>query len=313
MSTFDSFAAPHMPPNAIGDIVNAITQGTGSGRPRPAGSDARPPERTRPSLPTHSAPRLAQALKALDLPGKRSGTAITALRRERVRSRQDMTGEQLDRVFPAGRRYHGRDTTTPPAARLRARLDARLQAQYVAEIRRRGGETIIEGRYDPFPLEITDRVRVRANDRDRTKRMAVLHADGWRQYSRRFGAQRARLSYLCGWDDNGVWAVRVAGTITTVREALDAITPAAVKQALDKGKRVLRQGDVYAIETTKAHDGLGVDELGDAHVWNAETRTLEHRPADGRTHQPLPVPFPARFVRQRAYEMGRTSARGDAD
>lgn len=174
----------------------------------------------------------------------------------------------------------------------------------VAEIERRGGETAIIGRNGrpSAHLQIVD-------ERDG---LMLLTAHGWRQYSRAFGARWSSLAYLAGVDDNGPWAVRIPATLTTVAEALAWLEPPEVTRARRDGRRVRRQGDVYAVETTRQHDGRGADQL-DTHRWNAETRYLIHRPADGRKHRPLRVPYPARFIRQRAYGMGRGAGRGAAD
>lgn len=249
------------------------------------------------TLPTWNAEALAIALREQHLPGQRSKTAITRLRRER----------------------QNRNLTVRPPA-LQERLNARLAAIYSTEIARRGGETSIEhgakaSALKEEPLKVADR----------KDGLALLHCDSWRYYSRRFGSRHATLSYLCGKDDSGTWAVRVPGTITTVAEALRWITPADVRKAGWNGKRVRRQGDIYAIETTKAHDTpsgwVGDDRRYDqkaaewvtSHYWNAQTRTLVHRPQDGRKHRPLRIPYPVRFAQQNVYGMGRGAGRGYGD
>ncbi|MEU5958152.1 hypothetical protein [Streptomyces sp. NPDC047525] len=223
---------------------------------------------------------LATHLAEHQMPGQRSKTAITLLRRERARRNAPMS--------------------TPPPLRERAR--ERLLKRIDQEIEHRGGETLIEGNFGNTYLEISDR-------RDR---LVLAHAEGWRAYGKQ-SARRSRLSYLWGPDDtgSGPWAVRVPGTVTTVADALEWLTPTEVKKARDKGLRVRRQGDVYAVETTPAHDGKGV--LPDSHDWRPKTRHLVHQPEDGRRHRPLRLPWPVRFVAQTAYEMGRTNTRGDAD
>ncbi|MGC4950998.1 hypothetical protein ACLQ2N_33005 [Streptomyces sp. DT224] len=226
---------------------------------------------------------LAAHLAEHGMPGQRSKTAITRLRRDRERR-----------------------TLSPPKPQpLAARLRARQLAAATQEIRRRGGETAITGRTSLARLKITDR-------RDG---LVLVHAEGWRHYSSRVPARYARLSYLWGPDDagSGPWAVRVAGTITSVADALDWLTPADVKKGLEKGLRVRRQGDVYAIETTPKRDGDGAALLPESHEWRPSTRYLVHRPEDGRRHRPLRLPWPVRFVQQTAYGMGRTNSRSDAD
>ncbi|MGW2219616.1 hypothetical protein ACWCSD_31910 [Nonomuraea sp. NPDC001684] len=226
------------------------------------------------SLPLWDAARLATALREHNLPGQRSKTAITRLRRERNRHR------------PAA---------VPPPTVVE-RLHAHLIGRYTAEIRRRGGETEIPGdRSDTF-LRVADR----------HDGLVLLHAEGWRYYSRRHGFHRASLSYVCGREDGQLWAVRVPGTITTVAEALDWITPKAVKDARAAGRQVWRQGDVYAVQTSKQYDGRG--DLPDNHVWDKDARTLTHP-----EHGTLLLPGPVRFVPQNAYMMGRGGSRAYAD
>lgn len=226
---------------------------------------------------------LAAALRERNLPGRRSQTAITKLRRSRA----------------------ARKAEPPRQPPLAERLTQRLLEDAVAEIRRRGGEVAISSKDWDKPLAIVDRV-----PRDR---MMLLHVDGWRYYGRRHPYRRAQLSYLVGHDDAGRWAVRVPGTITTVAAALHWITPQQVHEALAAGRRVLRQGDVYAIETTGRFDGAGAETLPAAHRWNPKTRYLVHHPEDGRKHRPLRAVFPVRFVVQRVYEMGRSGGRANGD
>ena len=227
------------------------------------------------SLPVYSPAALATALREQGLPGQRSKTAITRLRRQR----------QRQRAVPDLR----------PSDPL-ARIKARMTAPYVAEIQRRGGETGIDGENRTTPLRITDR----------NQGLTLLYAHGWRWYGRQAKPRLASLSYLCGREDGQVWAVRVPGTIETVRGALAWLTPAAVTQAQNAGRRVERQGDVYAIETTRAHDGAGA--LPDRHAWDASRRVLSHP-----QHRDLHLPYPVRFVPQNAYGMGRGAGRAYGD
>ncbi|MFD8415493.1 hypothetical protein ACFV2Q_27650 [Streptomyces sp. NPDC059650] len=230
-----------------------------------------------------SARDLARYLRENDLPGYRSERAIRELRASRAANR------------PASPVFRGSEQ----------RLKTTIERQMRAEIRRRGGETAIEGSYETALVELVDRTF--------PERLYLLHAEGWRQYSKAYGARRASLSYLCGRDDSGTFAVRVQGTVTTVAGALAWLEPSEVTRAKAAGKRVRRQGDVYAVETSRAHDGKGVQDLPAAHEWRPQTRTLVHRPQDGRKHRPLRVTFPARFVVQRAYQMGRSGAFTNAD
>lgn len=225
-------------------------------------------------LPVYNPASLAEELKAQGLPGQRSKTAITRLRRERG---------------------HRKEVT--PTSTLEQRLNSRLTAVYAEEISRRGGETRIRTDRDRYlGLSVTSRA----------DGLTLLHASGWRWYPGSAKSRRASLSYLCGREDGQTWAVRVPGTVTTVRGAIEFITPAEVGKARSAGKRVARQGDVYAIETTRAHDGKG--ELPDSHVWDGEARILAH-PEHGTLH----LPYPVRFVPQNAYGMGRGAGRAYGD
>ncbi|MFD3422464.1 hypothetical protein [Streptomyces decoyicus] len=240
---------------------------------------------TRSALPAgivHAPAALAAHLSAHGLPGQRSATAITLLRRRRAR----------------------RNQPSPEPAPLAERAGARRHAAVMREIRRRGGETAIEGRYGTVHLALVDR----------SGGMVLAHTEGWRAYGKS-PARRMSLSYLWGPDDagSGPWAVRVPGTVTTVDGALEWLTPAEVTRALARGRRVRRQGDVYAVETTRAHDGTGAGWLPPSHEWRPGTRFLVHRPDDGRRHRPVRLPWPVRFVQQTAYEMGRTGSRANAD
>lgn len=220
---------------------------------------------------------------------------LTGVRAATGRRRLERTTAQAQALRRERKARHG--WTDPLAEPASSAIPRRIAALYREEIERRGGEVTIEQRDSDVEVTI----------RDSRGGLHLLHAEGWRQYSRSYGARPATLSYLCGTDDSGRWAVRVPGTIRTVASALGWIEPAAVQQARLRGRRVLRQGDVYAIETSRAHDGGGED-LPDSHRWDDETRTLHH---DG--HAPMHVPFPARFFRQRALEMGRSGRYGMAD
>lgn len=203
---------------------------------------------------------IARAQREHGLPGRRSGAAIYALRKAREANR------------PA-----------PAARSLRERFHDKLVEIYSSEINRRGGETSIDG----VALTVVDRAHG----------LNLLHADGSRRYtlSRAYFVQ---LSYLCGAEAGQRWAVRVPGTITTVADALVWMTPAAVKTAVQQGRKVARQGDVFIVETTSRYDGRG--ELPERHVWDAAARVLRHP-----EHPELRFPYPVRFVAQRALGMGR--------
>ncbi len=220
---------------------------------------------------------LVQALDAAGIP-HRSRTAIVRIRRERAK------------LLPQKK-----------VLDLNSRYQVAQTQRWVNEIQRRGGET-----------EITsDKSSVQLHIAEKANGFVLMKAEGWRYYSRRFGSRHVALAYLCGSDDAGDWAVRVPGTVGSIREALDWITPAAVKEAKAAGKRVLRQGDVYAVETTSRFDGSG--ELPQNHEWRASTRYLVHVGDNRGHHKPIKISYPVKFVTQHAYEMGRSGRTGYAD
>lgn len=182
---------------------------------------------------------------------------------------------------------------------LRQRADSWLAERYSEVIQDRGGETTIE--------QVGDSVYLRVMAR--TDGLTLLGCDGWRQYSRQYGARRCSLRYLCGRDDNGRWAVRVPGTCDTVRAALAFVEPAAVQRARIDGRRILRQGDVYLVEQrTDNMDALA----GTRHRWDAATRTLHHDDPLA-PHAGLHVPFRARAHVQSVLRMGRANGRRRGD
>lgn len=68
---------------------------------------------------------------------------------------------------------------------------------------------------------------------------------------------KVQVAYLCGRDDGQDWAVRVPYTKTTIKDALEWLTPTAVKKAMAQGKEVRRQGDMYFIPLSLPHNDLG--------------------------------------------------------
>lgn len=178
-------------------------------------------------------------------------------------------------------------TTTAPSTKAVKTLrptawkNERILDTFIPEIQRRGGETVIWDRDRGNHLEIEDR----------HKRMILLRAEGWRQYSRAFGARPATLAYLVGIDDNGQWAARVRGTCETVKDAVAALTPAAVK-----GREHLRQGDVYLV---RMNGGAGTPDgvTNETHIWDAASRTLTHVPERGEAHRPVTAPIEWKAVK----------------
>lgn len=226
--------------------------------------------------------RAAFAARAQRLPGSRTHKAINELRAARRAARH----------------------VPEVVASLPDRLEARILATYVPEIIERGGETFIADKTRDAALRVIER-----NGRG----LYLLGADGWRYYSRQTPSRYVSLRYLVGRDDNGPFAVRVPSTVGTIAGAIAALTPAAVTNATEAGKRVRRQGDIYAIETTRAHDAKAgwVDEAR-THWFDADTRYLTHRPETGRRHRPVKLAYPVRFIGQRPYAMGRGGRPGSS-
>lgn len=236
--------------------------------------------------------------------GISSVTAARQSARDRVRRALGRVprgaGPLIDDLAMRAQQQHN---AQPSGARaLQRRVDARICARYTAEVERRGGEVAIDTGRGQTPLRLIDR---------NSRGYVLLGCDDWRYYSRRAGSHQASLRYLCGTDDAGLWAVRVAGTIQSIDAAREWLQPATVRRAIERGRRVRRQGDVYAVETTRQYDESG--DLPQSHVWDPETRTLSHHPGDGDRHTDLVVDHPVRFVPQRSYGMGRGGAQGCGD
>jgi hypothetical protein len=176
--------------------------------------------------------------------------------------------------------------------------------RFIGEIQKRGGETEILGKKNRVNASLS----LKETSEKRGK-LTLLTAHGWRFYSNRFGSRLASLAYLCGIDDNGPWAVRIPGTIVSIKDAIDWVEPNAVKKARSKNQKILRQGDVYVIQSRK--DLAQITDLPPNHQWNPETRILSH--LGKKSHKPLHVPFPCKFVEQKVYRMGRSGRRDNAD
>lgn len=143
-------------------------------------------------------------------------------------------------------------TTSPRTPRgLTSAGEDRLLRLYTAEVSRRGGETSIaadkRGRGPSLRM-----AEYRQRDR-----LVLLSVSGWRYYSRREPSRHVTIAYLCGRDDNGPWATRVPGTCTSVAQALAWLEPAEVHAAREVGRRVLRQGNVYAVQASRDCGDIG--------------------------------------------------------
>ncbi len=176
---------------------------------------------------------------------------------------------------------------------MRARDDQRILARLETEAYRRQVYAIITDKRRPAqPFTVADRADVDGHT------IFLITTRGWQYYSSRVPARYRVMAWLYGTDDAGPWARRVPATATSVHAAIAAITPAVVREARRSGRRVLRQGDVYAVETSARYDGAGIPDLPTSHVWNPATRYLTHRPDDGGKHRPTHVNWPCRFVLQ---------------
>lgn len=183
----------------------------------------------------------------------------------------------------------------PKPLTLAQRLAAFVAARYTAEIARRGGETVIAEESREIGLSLLSRAHG----------YVLLGCDGWRYYGSRSKPRKASLRYLCGRDDNGRWAVRVPGTVDSIRDALAALEPADVVRARSKGLGVLRQGDIYAVEAK--HAGVSGDDLrGTRHRYDEARRVLIHEADDAHGALAIPAGWRGvRFVRQHGLGMGR--------
>lgn len=270
------------------------------------------------ALGAASARERLEAILEIPTYGRRGGPA---LRRRQTRIRNALTRMKHDRLVREQRGPNSPRKTTREDyhRRSRASREHARQARIAAEQRRerqrrdrqvlelfrrviadRGGETDIVGQYGTADLDVQD------IDPERT--MCLLHAEGWRQYSRAFGARWASLTYLCGIDDSGPWAVRVPGSMGSVREAEDWLEPAEVQRARQAGRTVLRQGDVYVIQMQRDRAAASAATLPEHHRWDESTRTLHHG-----EHAPLKVAWAAKLVPQSALAMGRSGRRACGD
>lgn len=173
-------------------------------------------------------------------------------------------------------------------------------ALFLKEIANRGGEISINcGSKNCSASQVETKV-LNCIDAQRDphglKQLYLFHVEGWRYYNKNYGNRFVSLSYLCGVDDNGTWAVRVPGTKKTVESALEWCVPSPVQRAYRRKQKVLRQGDVYAVERLKDN----IYNLPKTHQWESKTRTLTHE-----QHTTLHVPFKTQFFIQYRLETSR--------
>jgi len=164
---------------------------------------------------------------------------------------------------------------------LIARRDARLLAEGAAEANRR---RLWTPTCSPNEASLWDY--------DPQAGIWLMGVEKKYHYSNRFGDWWVRAAWLCGRDEGRTWAVRVPGTMASVAEALDWLTPAEVKRAQAEGRQVIRQGDVYFIQKKRRPDNLRALR-GTRHSFDPETRVVTHP-----EHRPVHLPWPAKAIRQ---------------
>lgn len=125
---------------------------------------------------------------------------------------------------------------------------------------------------------------------EQRKNKFLYNYSGWANYSRSAHWYIDR-TYFCGWDGESGWfQIQVPAAIKKIKEAEEWLKPAEVRKA----KNVLRQGDVYIIETKK----MGKHDLPWSHVLTPKKGKyyLVHE-----QHGNLYIPFKSfKIIRQKA-------------
>lgn len=193
-------------------------------------------------------------------------------------------------------------------AALRVPASKAVVDAFAAEIRRRGGEDVLET--DAYPRGTRSSLRsfthrLEVIEVDAQQRMAVLRVSDWHQTHPKYPGTLVTIAYLVGVGDNGLWAARIPGTVDTVTEALKALTPAEVQK-----REHVRQGDVYLVRMERKSATTPDGVVRDSHLWDAEARTLTHQPEDGRAHKA--VTAPAAWPGVKVVEQHRFEFRGFA-
>ena len=163
-------------------------------------------------------------------------------------------------------------------------------------------DEILRRRLD-IPAGITRR-SFNVTDRDVKNRLWVINASAKYHYSNRVGDWLNNASWLAGYDEGQLFAVRVPSNITTVEEALSYMKPADVHNAEKRGRWVGRQGDVYAVEKIAGDDNTEAIRYT-RHSYNKETRELTH-PQHATLRIPLNVKA-VRFYVQKTTDSGRAA------
>lgn len=159
------------------------------------------------------------------------GSLRNALREMRAESKN--LGSEIDDI-----RYLTGEKTLDAEQVLIGRTNAQIHARNIRV---------------PFDFTWEDnQVKVTVMERQINPNMWLVHY-AWKARNRNVwgDTQKAtrdkHASFLCGTEDGQDWAVRVPGTLYTIKDALHWITPGPVRQAIKKGKTVYRQGDMYFI------------------------------------------------------------------
>jgi hypothetical protein len=161
----------------------------------------------------------------------------------------------------------------------------------ICEVRRRGGETTIS--HMPYGCAGLSKVQtreLRALDEamENGRRLVLLRCEGYRYYSRRFGAKKASLAYLAGEDDNGLFAVRVPGTCDCIAGAQAWLCPATARRP-----GTIRQGNVYAVPSRSRQPvrSMGRHQLLPCTLDGQPALKLVHTAQDGRrAHEMVLLP-----------------------
>jgi hypothetical protein len=164
---------------------------------------------------------------------------------------------------------------------LAERLIRHRERKYIREAQRR----FIPIGIDLEQLGFREVSLVEEAETDDGFKVALLRATGYTKYSKQKVFYR-ELTILAGQDDGGLWAVRVAGRCKSISQSINWLKPASVRRAEEEGRRVLRQGDVYIVESTV--DCMHAVNLPVSHTWDSASRTLSHG-----QHAAIHVPFPA--------------------
>ena len=196
--------------------------------------------------------------------------------------------------------------------------DALKRIHYPIPAKERVSEYLVSLAWDEIvrrdistPMGLESPTQLLLIDRDTNRRMWLLRYQGWYKYSRRAGTWYQEACYLAGREDDQIWVVRVPSTVSTVDEALDWLTPRAVKEAQAKGRWTARQGDIYLVEMPRlGHDDLAAIDWT-RHEWRVTPkgqRRLVHP-----EHKPIIVPKRVRWVRAIRQRQIDGNGRGHGD